>query len=264
GPSRSRPDLRRSRRVRQRLRLRGILDHRRRGDGIGDACDRNQPRGLRRDRRRRGTTHRRAVGRRAEGRARRRAFRSGAPLVDAGPRPRARPALPLGGQRAPHARDPAGGSGVSTSTALPTVVRRDLDEICERASSALARLAGATVLVSGGEGFLPSYLVDALLHANDQGLAPACRVLFVDNRATAAPARLAGRAGRGDFLLLEHDITAPLDLSEPVDYVVHGASIASPTWYRARPLETIDVNVGGTRRLLDIARERQVKSFLYL
>jgi len=65
---------------------------------------------------------------------------------------------------------------VSTSTTPSTVVRRDLDEICERASIALARLAGATVLVSGGEGFLPSYLVDALLHANDQGLAPACRV----------------------------------------------------------------------------------------
>jgi dTDP-glucose 4,6-dehydratase/UDP-glucuronate decarboxylase len=120
------------------------------------------------------------------------------------------------------------------------------------------------VLVSGGEGFLPSYLVDALLHANDQGLAPACRILCVDNRSTADPARLAGRAGRADFSLLEHDITAPVELSEPVDYVVHGASIASPTWYRARPLETIDVNVGGTRRLLELARSSAVKSFLYL
>jgi UDP-glucuronate decarboxylase len=153
---------------------------------------------------------------------------------------------------------------VSTSTALPTVVRRDLDEICERASSALARLAGSTVLVGGGEGFLPSYLVDALLHANDQGLSPACRVICVDNRSTADPARLAARSGRDDFALIEHDVTAPLELSEPLDYIVHGASIASPTWYRARPLETIDVNVGGTRRLLDLARAAPTKGFLYL
>jgi dTDP-glucose 4,6-dehydratase/UDP-glucuronate decarboxylase len=84
-----------------------------------------------------------------------------------------------------------------------------------------------------------------------------------DNRSTADPARLASRAGRADFTLIEHDVTQPLELDE-VDYVVHAASIASPSWYRARPLETIDVNVTGTRLLLELAREREAKGFLYL
>ena len=144
------------------------------------------------------------------------------------------------------------------------VVARDLDEIFERAAPAFERLAGATVLVSGGEGFLPSYLVDALLHANDRGVTPGRRVVCVDNRATADPARLRHRAGRDDFALVEHDVTVSLELDEPIDYVVHGASIASPTWYRQRPLETIDVNVTGTRRLLDLAREKGAKGVLYL
>src|SRR5205823_2711875 len=125
----------------------------------------------------------------------------------------------------------------------------DLQEIWERTRTALDPLAGASVLISGGEGFLPSYLVDALLHANDSGLEPACRVVCVDNRSTADPARLAHRTGRTDFTLIEHDVTQPLELDERIDYVVHAASIASPTWYRARPLETIDVNVAGTRLL---------------
>jgi UDP-glucuronate decarboxylase len=152
----------------------------------------------------------------------------------------------------------------STPAALTDVVRRDLDEICDRVESALGPLAGATVLVSGGEGFLPSYLVDALLQANDRGLTPTCRVVCVDNRSTADPARLAHRAERDDFTLLERDVTEPLELDGPLDYVVHGASIASPTWYRARPLETIDVNVTGTRRLLDLARAKDVKGLMYL
>ena len=152
----------------------------------------------------------------------------------------------------------------TASGALPDVIRRDLDEICGHAKVALERLAGKTVLVAGGEGFLPSYLADALLHANDRGLSPRCRVICVDNRSTADSARLAHRAGRDDFVLVEQDVTLPLELDEPVDYVVHGASIASPTWYRERPLETIDVNVDGTRRLLDLALRKGVTGFLYL
>jgi UDP-glucuronate decarboxylase len=150
----------------------------------------------------------------------------------------------------------------ASTPSLTGVVQRDLDEIVARARPALARLAGRTILVSGGEGFLPSYLVDALLHANDRELAPAARVICVDNRSTSDPARLAHRAGRADFQLVEHDISTALAVDEPVDYVVHAASIASPTWYRTRPLETIDVNVTGTRRLLDLAREHEVTGFL--
>jgi len=153
---------------------------------------------------------------------------------------------------------------VSGADRLPSLVRRDLQEISERATTAIARLAGASVLVAGGEGFLPSYLVDALLHANDHGLEPACRIVCFDNRSTFDPARLAHRSDRTDFTLIEHDVTKPLDLDGPIDFVVHGASIASPTWYRARPLETIDVNVTGTRRLLDLARDKRVSGFLYM
>lgn len=147
---------------------------------------------------------------------------------------------------------------------LSEVVRRDLEEICDRAAAPLRRLAGKTVLVAGGEGFLPSYLVDALLSAADLGIAPGCRVICVDNRSTADPGRLARRVGREDFTLIEHDVTRPLELDVRIDFVVHGASIASPTWYRARPLETIDVNVTGTRNLLELARRRGVSGFLYL
>jgi UDP-glucuronate decarboxylase len=150
------------------------------------------------------------------------------------------------------------------SASLPAVVHEDVEAIRRQAGEALEGLRGATVLVAGGEGFLPSYVVDAILHANDNGLSPACRVISVDNRSTADQARLAHRAGRDDFELVVHDVTEPLDLPQRVDYVVHGASIASPSWYRKRPLETIDVNVSGTRRLLDLARADDAKRFLYL
>jgi dTDP-glucose 4,6-dehydratase/UDP-glucuronate decarboxylase len=150
------------------------------------------------------------------------------------------------------------------SIAISAVVHDDLDDICARAAPALRALAGKTVLVAGGAGFLPSYVVDALARANETMQAEPCRIICVDNVVTGAWTRLAHLEGRPDIAFRTHDLTQKLVLDEPVHAIVHGASIASPSWYRRRPLETIDVNVIGTRYLLELAREEKVESFLYL
>jgi UDP-glucuronate decarboxylase len=146
---------------------------------------------------------------------------------------------------------------------LHPVIREDLERIVERAAPAVELLAGKTVLVAGAAGFLPSYVVDALAHANET-LARPCRVLAVDNLSTGLPERLEHLREREDVVLVDADVTAPLPLDERVDYVVHGASIASPPWYRRFPLETIDANVTGTRRLLDLALANDGCRFLLL
>lgn len=145
-----------------------------------------------------------------------------------------------------------------------SIVAGDLADVCERARSALDRLAGSTVLVTGGAGFLPSYLVDAMARANQSRSGAPTRVVSLDNYATGTATRLAHLRGREDVAFVDADLAAGVSLDEPVDYIVHGASIASPTWYRQRPLETIDVNVGGTRALLELARRHGVRGFLQL
>jgi nucleoside-diphosphate-sugar epimerase len=52
--------------------------------------------------------------------------------------------------------------------------------------------------------------------------------------------------------LIEHDVRRPLpeDLGD-FEYIVHAAGIASPTYYRQHPLETMDANITGLRLLLD-------------
>lgn len=156
-----------------------------------------------------------------------------------------------------------------TGDAVPTVVRspvvdNDLTAVCGLAGSALQRLSGKTVVVAGAAGFLPSYLVDAIVHANDNLLADPCQVICLDNLITGTRSRLAHLDGRPDVVFHDADISSVVDLDGTVDFVVHAASIASPTWYRRFPLETIDVNVGGTRNLLEFAREHGTEGFLYL
>jgi dTDP-glucose 4,6-dehydratase/UDP-glucuronate decarboxylase len=144
------------------------------------------------------------------------------------------------------------------------VVAQDLAEICARAEPGIHALAGRTVLVAGAAGFLPGCLVDALARANRTVLSEPCRVVGVDNLATGTPERLAHLDDDPHVVVAHRDLTAELTIDEPVDYVVHGASIASPTWYRRHPLATVDVNVTGTRQLLDLALAHRVRDFVYL
>jgi nucleoside-diphosphate-sugar epimerase len=138
------------------------------------------------------------------------------------------------------------------------VLRGDLDSIVGALGEELARLAGRRVLVTGGAGFLGYELVQALLHWNDgAGEGDRIRVDVWDNYARGLPGWLAALERRPDVTLRRHDVVAPLPDGMPrFDFVVHAAGIASPTYYRQYPLETMDANITGLRRLLDHARSR--------
>jgi dTDP-glucose 4,6-dehydratase/UDP-glucuronate decarboxylase len=143
------------------------------------------------------------------------------------------------------------------------VIAEDLAAILDATDAALEKLADATVLVAGGAGFLPSYIVDTLAFANERLGSSACRIVCADNFRTGVANRLAHLEGRQDVSFVRCDITKDLPDMRP-DFIVHAASIASPTWYRRFPLETIDINVIGTRRLLEFARDAEVRGFLYI
>lgn len=153
---------------------------------------------------------------------------------------------------------------MSVTAPRSRIVTQDAEEVSRRAASALTQLAGRTIVIAGAAGFLPSHLVDAVAYANDNLLDKPCKMICLDNFVTGSPDRLAHLRGRADVVLRRSDVSKGVELDETVDYVVHAASIASPTWYRRFPLETIDVNVGGTRHLLDLALERGTVGLLYL
>jgi dTDP-glucose 4,6-dehydratase/UDP-glucuronate decarboxylase len=144
------------------------------------------------------------------------------------------------------------------------VVREDAERIVAALGSLLDPLAGSTLLVTGAAGFLCSYFLDAIVAANDAGLRPACRVIGLDNFQSSLPERLEHLRGRPDIELVRHDMRLRWNPPSGVDRIIHGASIASPTFYRRFPLETIDVNVDGTRHLLELARTTDVTSLLVI
>jgi dTDP-glucose 4,6-dehydratase len=106
---------------------------------------------------------------------------------------------------------------------------------------------GHRVLVSGGAGFVPSHVVDALL-------ARGCEVVAVDNFVTGSKDNVAHLADEPRFTLVEADVSDGLpELPGRFDAVLHMASPASPTDFALLPVEILRVGSAGTMHLLDRA-----------
>jgi nucleoside-diphosphate-sugar epimerase len=60
------------------------------------------------------------------------------------------------------------------------------------------------------------------------------------------------------------DILAPFEVDGPVDYIIHGAGVTTSKDFVERPVETILTTLKGTEQLLNLAREKQVRSMVYL
>ncbi|MCB1032967.1 MAG: SDR family oxidoreductase [Acidobacteria bacterium] len=103
-----------------------------------------------------------------------------------------------------------------------------------------------TSLITGGAGFLGSHLSERLL-------AEGHRVICVDNLITGRLANIEALKGRPDFRFIEHDVSKPFLIDEPLDYVLHFASPASPIDYLELPIQTLKVGSLGTHNTLGLA-----------
>lgn len=135
-----------------------------------------------------------------------------------------------------------------------SVVSVDLDRLAERLDHVFARLAGRHLLITGGAGFLGHYLVQAPLAWNRSNPSqPPVRVSVHDNFLRGVPAWLE-RLDDPALRIVRRSVLDPLPRDEPpFSAIIHAASIASPTYYRRHPIETMDANVQGLRLLLDHA-----------
>jgi len=138
------------------------------------------------------------------------------------------------------------------------VVADDLNHMSRELEDELAQMAGKKLLITGGAGFLGYYLVQAILHWNrraDPG--QNIRLTVYDNYFRGIPAWLRRLDGDRNLNLVKKDIIDPLPPDvDDYQYIIHAAGIASPTYYRAHPIETMDANVNGLRNLLEYCRQQ--------
>ncbi len=141
------------------------------------------------------------------------------------------------------------------------IIQEDIKRIAGELKEFAPQLSGKTLLIAGGAGFLGRYMVLTLDYLNEHILEKPCKVVVLDNFISGLKDVLKTKK---NIEIIQHDISKPFKTPLSIDYIIHAASIASPVFYNKFRLETIDAGILGTRNLLELAREKEVKSFLFL
>ena len=149
---------------------------------------------------------------------------------------------------------------------MKKIVKQDMDRIYNGLSEEeRAGFDCSTILITGGAGFLGFYFIQFFTHYQKE--LNIKRIICLDNFQVGYPKWLKdlseeGRVDLHKFNVITDDV-ANVPGAEEADYILHMASIASPIFYRKYPIETLDANIWGLRRLLDFYCEKSVRGFAF-
>lgn len=143
-----------------------------------------------------------------------------------------------------------------------SVLQQDLEQIAASEQIDWERLQGKRVLVTGATGLIGGILTRALIRAG-QARGLELRVAALVRSREKAEAIFGPYLEQG-LELIVGDILSELQIDGPVDYIFHGASVTASKDFVDHPVETILTALKGTEHLLELAREKQVESMVYL
>lgn len=145
---------------------------------------------------------------------------------------------------------------------ISKIILDDLRAISNSLKDEAKALEGKTILITGGSGFLGKYFLYTFWYLNKNVFLKKCKVISIDNFITGTQSDNYLLKDK-NFRFINHDVRKPLNVDDSVDYVIHAAGIASPVYYVKFPLETLEVATLGTKNLLEFAKKKKIKSFLF-
>ena len=139
----------------------------------------------------------------------------------------------------------------------------DLDETIA-ALPELGDLAGMSVMITGCTGLICSAVVDVLIRWNETH-GEKIRILAAGRSEDKVATRFNPYDKREWFVFVPYDASSTEnELNIPCNYIIHGASNASPNRIVKEPVETMMSNFIGVKYLLDYAKEKGTKRILYI
>ena len=142
------------------------------------------------------------------------------------------------------------------------IIQQDLDRIAESKLINWESFNNKTVLISGANGMLPSYMVDTLLFLNERR-GYNIKVVALVRNVEKAKKVFSYFKNNKNLEFLVQDVTVPIHYDGDIHYIIHAASQAAPSYYGVDPVGTFTANTVGTINMLELAKEKNVQGFLY-
>ena len=143
---------------------------------------------------------------------------------------------------------------------ISKILEEDFEQIYSTKSIDWQILTNKRILITGATGLIGSNLVNALLYANEVYKANINIVTLVRDIEKAKKRFISDK----NLEILTGSIEKPIGYAQNVDYIVHAANPTSSKYFITNPVETIKSSITGTTNLLDFAREKNVKGFVFL
>ena len=111
------------------------------------------------------------------------------------------------------------------------------------------------IVVTGGSGFVGSYLCEKLINDGH-------KIIVIDNLLTGSTKNINNLLDNANFSFIEQDVQHHIEIEDKVDYVLHFASAASPKAYTEHPVNTLKAGSVGTINTLGLAKKHSAEYLL--
>ncbi|MDY4064630.1 MAG: NAD-dependent epimerase/dehydratase family protein [Ligilactobacillus agilis] len=120
------------------------------------------------------------------------------------------------------------------------------------------------ILVTGATGLIGASIIDMLVRINDTRTSKFFIYVAARNLDKVKMV-FKNYINKDYFKYVYYDATEPIDFNNvKVDYIIQGASNASPNLYTSNPVETLLGNVLGIKNILDYAKTKNIRKVVYI
>ncbi len=135
---------------------------------------------------------------------------------------------------------------------LMAIIHEDCERVTAAGLSGIEALQGTCLLVTGGTGFVGTWIAELITFLNDRH-GWDTHVILLSSRANDFRSKAPHLAMRPDITLLERDVRGLFEIPEEVEWIVHAAGSPDNRLHASDPVQTIGVIVQGTEAVLSAA-----------
>lgn len=131
-------------------------------------------------------------------------------------------------------------------------IRENCEEATANSVPPLSKLRGECILITGGTGFMGTWLVEMVAFLNDNYNFNT-KLILLSERAQNFRAKAPHLAMRKDVELVECDVRNVMEIPDEITYIIHAAASPDNRLHASDPLKTMHVISKGTDAILRAA-----------